>query len=133
MSAVCEMRDRLLKDGKINPGEVDAIKEFVTADGILDYDDIKFLVGLMKEANYVCDEFDEVLFPCLKHVMLSDGEIGADEQYLLLQMLYSDGEVRPSERRFIAELYAEVDNISPEFQELCENALNSPEKNWSLD
>jgi hypothetical protein len=133
MSGVCEIRDRLLRDGKITSNEVAALKEYVIEDGVLDYQDIKFLVGLMKEAKSVCEEFDEVLFPAMRHVFLADGTIGMDEQYLLLQMLYSDGEVRDAERGFISELYREVENVTPEFQSLCETALNSDSKGWSLD
>lgn len=133
MSGVCEIRDRLLSDGKITSNEVAALKEYVNEDGVLDYQDIKFLVGLMKEAKSVCGEFDELLFPAMRDVFLADGEIGIDEQYLLLQMLYSDGEVRDTERKFISELYRDVDKVSPEFHHLCETALNTDAKGWSLE
>ena len=133
MPGIHKFRESLLRDGKISSTEVEVIKEFVTSDGILDYEDVKFLVSLMKEAHEVCEEFEEVLFRCMRHVFLADGDITPDEQYLLLHMLYSDGNVRNSERRFIAELYRDVEHVSPEFQTLCETALSSPSSNWSLD
>lgn len=62
--------------------------------------------------------------------MLSDGKIGLDEQFQLLKMLYSDGEVRQSEKDFLMELYREAEDVTPEFTQLCESALNCPATDW---
>ena len=132
MAGLFEIRDRLLSDRKITVNEVAAIKEYIAADGELDYSDIKFLVGLMKEADYVCQEFDDLFFPCMRRVILADGQVTLDEQYLLLQMLYSDGEVRECERQFITEVYRDVENVTPELQQLCETALETSGKSWDL-
>jgi hypothetical protein len=132
MAGLFEIRAQLLNDDKITPNEVSVIKDYILADGQLDYQDIKFLVGLMKEAKEVCPEFDDVLFPCLRSVILEDGEVTLDEQYLLLQMLYSDGEVRPCERQLINDIYREVNTVTPELQQLCETALATSGKNWDV-
>jgi hypothetical protein len=132
MAGLNELRSRLLRDRKITSVEVDVIKNFIAEDGRLDYADIKFLVGLMKDADYVCPEFDDLLFPCMREVILADGEVTMDEQYLLLQMLYSDGNVRDCERGFITELYRDVENVTPELQHLCETAMNTSGKQWDL-
>ena len=132
MAGLFEFHDRLLADGKITVNEVGVIKDFIAEDGALDYSDIKFLVGLMKEADYVCSEFDELLFPCLRQVILADGRVTADEQYLLLQMLYSDGDVREIEHQFIRDLYRDVKEVTPELQHLCETALNTSGSDWDV-
>jgi hypothetical protein len=132
MAGLNELHSELLRDGKITPNEVGVIENYIAEDGRLDYADIKFLVGLMKEAGSVCSEFDNLLFPTLRQVILADGEVTMDEQYLLLQMLYSDGEVRDCERGFIAELYRDVENVTPELKQLCETAMETSGKQWEL-
>ena len=86
----------------------------------------------MKDANHVCAEFDDLMFPIMRQVILADGEVPMDEQYLLLQMLYSDGEVRECERSFIVDLYRDVENVTPELEQLCETAMNCSGKSWDL-
>lgn len=130
MAGLREFHDQLLSDKQITSNEVDVIKSYIQQDGRLDYDDIKFLVGLMKEAVSVCPEFDELLFPTMRQVILSDGEVTMDEQYLLLQMLYSDGEVRECERKFIVDLRGDVETVTPELEQLCETAMNCETKGW---
>ena len=132
MSGLCELRAELMCDGRITPNEVSKIKEYIVRDGRLDYADIKFLVRLMKDASSVCQEFDDMFFPCMRAVILEDGEVTMDEQYLLLQMLYSDGEVRESERRFVSELRRDARDVSPELHDLCETALSCEGREWSM-
>ena len=133
MAGLSELRNELISDGEITPCEVDRIKAYIVEDGRLDYSDIKFLVGLMKDARSVCAEFDDFFFPCMRAVILADGEVTMDEQYLLLQMLYSDGVVRDCEREFIGELSREVEHVSPELRQLCETAMNCDDRQWSTD
>ena len=130
MAGLSELRNELISDGEITANEVSRIKAYIVEDGRLDYADIKFLVGLMKDAKSVCPEFDDFFFPCMRSVILADGEVTMDEQYLLLQMLYSDGVVRDCERHFITELSREVTHVSPEFRELCETAANCDDRQW---
>ena len=99
-------------------------------DGKLDLEDMKCLVGLLSDAREVCPAFDELFFPALKEVVLEDGQIGLDEQFYLLKMLYSDGKIRPSETQFLLELRESVQDITPEFEALCETALTAHPTNW---
>ena len=133
MANLIKIREQLLSDGKITVCEVERIKEHMASDGKLDFQDAMLLVQLMKEAKEVCSEFDDLFFPSLREIILQDGLIGADEQFVLLQLLYSDGEVRECERQFLTELYRDADEITPEFKQLCETALNCESKDWSLD
>lgn len=133
MANLIQIREELLSDGKITVNEVEKIKEHMAADGQLDIQDARLLVELMKDAKEVCAEFDELFFPCLREIILKDGLVGMDEQFVLLQMLYSDGEVRDCERKFLTDLYRSVDEVTPEFHQLCETALNCDDKDWKLD
>ena len=132
MANLYQKRDRLMRDGKITPCEVDVIKSHMAADGQLDLDDVKFMVELLSDAKEVCGEFDELFFPVVRRVLLEDEMVTFDEQFMLLKMLYSDGKVRESEKRFLTDLYRESKAVSPEFHQMCETALNCPEENWDL-
>ncbi len=132
MAGLNALHDQLLNDGQITRSELEVIKAHICGDNQLDYEDAKFLVGLMKEADAVCPEFDDLLFRCLRGVILADGEVTMDEQYLLLQLLYSDGDVRECERKFISELYRDVTKMTPEFKSLCETALATSGGQWEL-
>ncbi|MGI9516041.1 MAG: hypothetical protein ACR2NP_03255 [Pirellulaceae bacterium] len=133
MANLFKIREELLADGKITVNEVEKIKDYMASDGQLDFQDAQFLVELLKDAREVCSEFDDLLFPCLREIILRDGKIEMDEQYILLKMLYADGEVRESERRFLTELYRDVDEVTPEFKQLCETALSCETVDWSVD
>jgi len=127
-----ETHAELLKDNKITADEVALIRDFIDEDGKLDLNDVKFLVGLLSSAEEVCPEFDELFFPVLKEVVLADGKIGMDEQFYLLKMLYSDGHVREREREFLREIRAELDEITPEFEQMYEQAMTVADRGWSV-
>ena len=132
MANLYNLERELLSDGRITQDEVGRIKEQIESDGKLDYDDVMFLVNLVANATDVCEEFDDLFFPAMRSILLADGEIGMDEQYQLLRMLYSDGNVRDSEKAFLKDLYKSVDRITPEFRDLCDTALNAPTRNWDV-
>jgi len=90
------------------------------------------LVGLLSEAHEVCPAFDELFFPALKEVILEDGRIGQDEQFYLLKMLYSDGHVRENEKQFLLELRDAAQEVTPEFEALCEEAFAAHPTNWDV-
>jgi hypothetical protein len=132
MPRLHELRSQLLSDGRITEIEVDVIRQQIRRDGQLDLDDVKFLVELLGEAREVCPAFDDLFFPALKQVLLADGGIGHDEQFYLLKMLYSDGQIRESEKRFLRELRAEADHVSPEFEQLCQTAFAAHPTHWDV-
>jgi len=132
MGRLHRLRSVLLRDGKITDDEVDVIRDCILEDGKLDLDDVKFLVELLAGATDVAPAFDELFFPVLKEVLLADKRIGLDEQFYLLKMLYCDGRIRDSERRFLEELRREVGEVSPEFESLCQEALTASATNWDV-
>ena len=132
MGRLNELLTDCLRDRRITDDEVAAIRQYVQEDGQLDLADVRFLVELLSESQEVCPAFDELFFPLLKKVVLRDGQVGMDEQFYLLKMLYSDGEVRQRELDFLAELRNEAAKTSPEFETLYETAMSCPAKQWDL-
>jgi len=132
MSRLHRLRAELLADGKITEDEVEVIRRHIDEDGKLDLDDVKFLVELLSEARDVCPSFDELFFPVLKEVMLEDKRIAPDEQFYLLKMLYSDGQIRESEKRLLMELREEAEVVTPEFDALCREAMTAHPRNWNV-
>jgi hypothetical protein len=132
MGRLNELRSELLQDGKITDQEVAVIRNYLQGEGKLDLDDVKFLVELLADAREVSPSFDDLFFPVLKEVLLADRQIGLDEQFYLLKMLYADGHVRESEKQFLQELRREVEETTPEFEALCDEALHAHPTNWSL-
>lgn len=132
MGRLHQFRAQLLRDRKITDDEVDVIRDYILEDGKLDLDDVKLLVELLSEADEVSPAFDKLFFPALKEVILADGRIGMDEQFYLLKMIYSDGCIRDNEKEFLLELRNEADEISPEFEALCQEALHADATNWSV-
>ena len=132
MANLYQLHSELLKDNKITDDEVAIVRNHIEEDGQLDLNDVKFLVGLLSSAQEVCPAFDDLFFPVLKDVLLADGKVGMDEQFYLLKMLYSDGHVRDREREFLFDLREELDEVSPEFDALCDQILTVPAQGWSL-
>jgi uncharacterized tellurite resistance protein B-like protein len=132
MGDLYRLKDQLLSDGCVTDQEVSAINAYIHQNGKLDLDDVKFLVGLLSEAREVSAGFDAIFFPALKQVVLQDGRVGLDEQFYLLKMLYADGKIRDSERKFLREVRAELQETSPEFESLFETAMNVDNQGWCV-
>jgi hypothetical protein len=132
MSSFRQLHSQLLRDGEITDAEVGVIQDYLHSDGELDLDDVKFLVGVRCEARRICPAFDRLFFPLLRQVLLKDARIGQDEQFYLLKMLYSDGHITDSERKFLDDLRSELSEVSPEFDALCGTALAAAPTNWDL-
>ena len=132
MANLYQLHANLLNDKKITDSEVAVIRNFIEEDGKLDINDVKFLVGLLSSAKEVCQAFDDLFFPVLREVLTADGKITMDEHFYLLKMLYSDGHVRDRERDFLFDLREQVDEVSPEFEALCDQILTVPSRGWSL-
>jgi hypothetical protein len=132
MGRLHQLRSQLLRDRKITDDEVDVIRDCILEDGKLDLDDVKLLVELLSDAEEVAPAFDKLFFPALKEVILADGRVGMDEQFYLLKMLYSDGQIRDNEKQFLLELRREASEVSPEFETLCQEALQADATNWNV-
>jgi len=101
-------------------------------DGRLDMDDVKLLTELYCGASDYCREFEELFFSVLEKVFLADGAIQPSEQFYLLKLLYSDREIRDREKRFLLDLRDKATQTTPEFEALCEEALQCHPTAWSV-
>ncbi len=133
MARLHQLLKDILEDKKITQNEVRVIQDYIDEDNKLDLADVRFLVELLVGAKEVCPEFDELFFPVLKSVFLEDGRIDESEQFYLLKMIYGDGNIRPSELRFLKELRQEAEQVSAEFDELVSIAQKAHPTQWSLD
>jgi len=121
-----------LADKRIVDSEVPRIREHLYQDGHLNLEDVKLLVELYCQAAYYCPAFEDLFFSVLEEVLLEDGEIQPSEQFYLLKMLYSDREIRDRERDFLVKLRRTAKHTTPEFEALCDEALQAHPTAWSV-
>ncbi|MEO1618095.1 MAG: hypothetical protein AAFV88_19735 [Planctomycetota bacterium] len=126
MSQLNQLASELIVDGCIGLAEVSKIRQHVENDGVLDVDDVIFLIELLGRADSVCPEFDAMFLPLMRHVLLKDGKIDAEEQVLLVDMMTARGCIREVERRLLNDLLVESTEVTPEFRKLCEAAFAIP-------
>ena len=132
MARLQDVLAQVLSDRKITENEVSTIRDQIEQDGKLDLQDVKFLVQILSDATEVCPAFDDLFFPILEEIILQDGKIGRDEQFYLLKMLYSDGNIRDREKQFLRELRDKATDVPAEFDELCSIAFDAHPTNWSV-
>lgn len=132
MSKLNDLLNHVLEDRKITPNEAVIIQDFIAEDGQLNTDDVRFLVELLVNSDEVCDEFDALFFPVLKGVFLQDGRIDESEKYYLLKMIYGDGQIRPSELRFLEELRREAIELPADFDALIATATDAHPTQWEV-
>ena len=79
-----------------------------------------------------CPAFEDLFFDVLEKAILADGRIQASEQFYLLKLLYSDREIRDREKDFLLKLKREARQTTPEFDALCDEALQAHPTAWSV-
>ncbi len=114
-----------LRDGRITESQVPLIAAEIRCDGRIDLEDVKLLVELYCSAREYCSSFEGLFFDVLEQVILEDGKVQPSEQYYLMKMLYSDRVIREAEKQFLARIRDRVSTISPEFAELCNEAMEA--------
>lgn len=132
MSSFHQFVTEALADRLISEAEVRALETELFEDGRLDLDDVKLLVELYAGSEKRSPSFDKLFFSVMEKVLLEDGEIQLSEQFYLLKMLYSDREIRDSEREFLKRLQQKATRRAPEFDALCETAFKATSTNWCV-
>ncbi len=111
-----------LADGAIDTKETEIIiKEFM-ADGVLDRSEIEWLIDVRNSSSSRVDAFDKFVFSALKPMVLSDGQVDADEAAWLRKFIFADGNIDAGEKAFLADIKASAKSICPEFTQLCSEA-----------
>lgn len=119
---MAKLRTRVLSVNRITKTEVDLLRSHLLGNQNLGFEDVRLLVDLATQADQVCPEFDPILFPSLRSVMLEDGIISPEEQVLLMQ-LFADRPLRMCELQFLAELYDDVETVTPALKSVFASSL----------
>ena len=130
MKRLGELLKTILADKAIGSDELDMIGEAVVQDGKLDLDDVKLLVELYCGARDRDPAFDNVFFDTLEHVLLDDGEISPTERFYLLKMVYSDHEILPREREFLARIRRAMKEPDADFDSFYETVMAAESTGW---
>jgi len=108
----------LLDDGRISERETELLRRAILADGVVDKEEVAFLVDLKRSAASVHPDFDTFLFSVLEKIILADGVISDEEARWLRKILFADKQTTPGEVEFVQELRRKAKSVGPEFEEL---------------
>jgi uncharacterized tellurite resistance protein B-like protein len=112
-----------LADGRIDTKETEIIKREILADGKLDKSELEWLVDLRNSATSVVGAFNEFFFKMVKEVILDDSEITDNEANWLSKLIFADGQVDESEKKFMIDLKADAKKVSPAFEALFKKVV----------
>jgi hypothetical protein len=110
----------LLADGRIDDKETCILKSEILDDGIVDDEEIQFLIGLRRTAKSTCEAFEKLFFDSFKLYLLTDGEIDVSETELIRSVLYADGKIDKYEKDFLKDLKKSAKKVHPNFLKLCD-------------
>lgn len=110
----------ILADGRIGDSETALLRRAILDDGVVDREEVNFLIELKRDAVQVHPAFDKFLFQVLRKVLLRDGMIADAEVHWLRSILTSDGRISIEEVGFLRELRREARVYGPEFDRLLD-------------
>ena len=84
---------------------------------------VELLIAIRDEALSVCLMFEQFLFDAVKHHVLTDGAIDAEEAFWLRQRLFANGNLGKREKKLLWDLKHEVLGVSREFQQLYDEYM----------
>jgi uncharacterized tellurite resistance protein B-like protein len=113
----------LLLDGKIDAAEAKLIKKEIMSDGVVESDEVDFLVDLRNKAKKCSPEFVKFFFAALSSNLLEDGVIDAAEAKRLRKILLADGKIDADEKKFMKELKKKAKSTCPEFDKLYADCM----------
>jgi uncharacterized membrane protein YebE (DUF533 family) len=113
----------LLADGKIDDAETKVLQKQLYADGVIDKQEVKFLINLRNKAKSVSPSFTKLFFRAIKDNVLKDGSVDSAEAKWLREMLFADGRIDADEKRFLKELKRQAKRVSPAFQKLYDECM----------
>lgn len=109
----------LLLDNRIDDVKTKLIRRAMLEDGVVDREEVEFLVDLKRSAGTVHPDFDAFVCLVLKKMILSGKkEISDANAKWLRKILFADREIGPAERHFIQDLNLEAKKVGPEFRKL---------------
>ncbi len=126
----------VLADGEVDDAEVRALRRELWSDGVIDQEEVDFLIELRNAAQKkaktkkveVNPAFERLFFKAIEENVLDDGNIDADEAAWLRDMLYADKKIDDNEKKFLTKLKKNAKKTSAEFDELYAEATGQAEK-----
>ena len=110
----------LLADGKIDAAEARLLQRSVLADGVVEQDEIRFMLELKREARSVSTDFNLFLQSVIRRAVLKDGSIDADEVVWLRKLVFEDRMADADEMEFLKLLGREAKRVCREYVHLLE-------------
>lgn len=121
--------EAILADGMIDETEVKLLKKQLWADGKIDKDEVKFLIELRNAAQKKAKSgelsaaFEKLFFGAIESHVLADGYISGREATWLKSMLFADGKIDASEKKFLTRLKKSHTKHSAAFDKLYEDCM----------
>jgi hypothetical protein len=114
----------LLLDNRIDDVKTKVLRRAILEDGLVDRQEVEFLLDLKHSAGSVHPDFDAFVCRVLKKLVLSaKKEVSDANARWLRKVLLVDKEVTASERHFIQELKLEAKKFGPEFRKLYDDVI----------
>jgi len=119
----------ILADGQIDDNEVRILKKELYADGVIDREEVQFLVDLRNQAQKKAGgmelgaAFEKFFFKAVEDNVLADGTIDAREAKWLREMLFADNKIDANEKKFLKRLKQGAKSTSRPFDALYDECM----------
>lgn len=120
------LKENILADGIIDLDEVKELEVVLFDDGIIDLDEIKLLVDLADETDPAKNDpaFGVLFNRCVESRYLQDeespGAIDGSEAAEIKELFYGDGNLNSYERAALAMIKEKATEIAPELQNVLD-------------
>jgi uncharacterized tellurite resistance protein B-like protein len=128
MTNLRQLEQEILSNGRVDGPEIERLRKELYADGKIDRKEADFLIELHKRVQHKTPAFEKFFYAAIKHHILADGKIDAEEAAYLRQMLFADGKIDDHERKFLHELKGEAKQTGPEFDALFAECMKQPQQ-----
>jgi hypothetical protein len=114
-----------LADGKLDEREAKIIHKALLADGVLDREEVEFMVELKAKAQAVTPAFTKFVHEVIKKVLLRDGTLSDAEAEWLRKYIFFDNKVDAAEKQLLHDLRHAAKSVSPGFLKMYDQAMKS--------
>ena len=114
-----------LADGKLDEREAKIIHKALLADGVLDRDEVEFLVEVKAKAHAVTPAFTKFVYEVVKKVLLRDGSISDTETDWLRKFILFDNRVDAAEKQLLHDLRHAAKSVSAGFLKFYDHVMKS--------
>ncbi len=119
----------ILANERIDEYETELLRRAMYDDGIIDEDEVRFLLELKREATSVHPEFMLFLQHIMKKAIIREGTVALREVVWMEKLIGQERIVSVEEVRFLHVIRREANSVCPEFHDL----LNDCRDRYGLD